>query len=134
MTLVMSIATMLRVSRNMPKKVIGAAIGTARSSSIGARSASTIHARQQSKISAEAVSAKRFADLEEKVIALLAKPAEMPADKEEMLKAATSRVSALEEELALTKKALQETLERQGEILAYIEKKKQKKSKRLFHW
>jgi hypothetical protein len=106
MTLVMSIATMLRVSRNMPKKVIGAAIGTARSSSIGARSASTIHARQQSKISAEAVSAKRFADLEEKVIALLAKPAEMPADKEEMLKAATSRVSALEEELALTKKVI----------------------------
>jgi hypothetical protein len=90
----------------MPKKVIGAAIGTARSSSIGARSASTIHARQQSKISAEAVSAKRFADLEEKVIALLAKPAEMPADKEEMLKAATSRVSALEEELALTKKVI----------------------------
>ncbi|KAK1605869.1 hypothetical protein QYE76_029542 [Lolium multiflorum] len=134
MTLVMSIATMLRVSRNMPRKVIGAAIGTARSSSIGARSTSKIYARQQSKISAEDVSAKRFADLEEKVLALLAKPSEMPADKEEMLKAATSRVSALEEELALTKKALQETLERQGEILAYIEKKKQKKSKRLFRW
>uniref|UniRef100_A0ACD5YZL0 Uncharacterized protein n=1 Tax=Avena sativa TaxID=4498 RepID=A0ACD5YZL0_AVESA len=131
MTLVMSIATMLRVSRNMPRKVIGAAIGTA---TTGAHSTTTIYARQRSKISAEAVAAKRFADLEEKVLALLAKPAEMPADKEEMLKAATSRVSALEEELALTKKALQETLERQREILAYIEKKKQKKCKRLFRW
>lgn len=135
MTLVMSIATMLRVSRNMPRKVIGAAIGTA---TIAAQSTPKTHARQQSKISAEAayaaVSAKRFADLEEKVLALLAKPAEMPEDKEEMLKAATSRVSALEEELALTKKALQETLERQGEILEYIEKKKKKKSKRLFRW
>ncbi|CAM0945862.1 unnamed protein product [Alopecurus aequalis] len=134
MALVMSIATMLRVSRNMPRKVIGAAIGTA---TVGAQSTLKTHARQQSKKLADAeyaVSAKRFADLEEKVIALLAKPVEMPADKEEMLKAATSRVSALEEELALTKKALQETLERQGEIFEYIEKKKKKKSKRLFHW
>jgi hypothetical protein len=90
----------------MPRKVIGAAIGTARSTSIGARSTSKIYAHQQSKISAEDVSAKRFADLEEKVLALLAKPSEMPADKEEMLKAATSRVSALEEELALTKKVI----------------------------
>lgn len=131
MTLVMSIATMLRVSRNMPRKVIGAAIGTA---TVGAQSTAKSYARQQSKISVDSVSAKRFADLEEKVLALLAKPAEMPADKEEMLKAATSRVSALEEELALTKKALQETLDRQGDILAYIEKKQKKKSKRLFHW
>ena len=102
----MSIATMLRVSRNMPRKVIGAAIGTA---TIGAQSTPKTQARQKSKISADAeydVSAKRFADLEEKVIALLAKPAEMRADQEEMLKAASSRVSALEEELALTKKVI----------------------------
>ncbi|PNT66407.1 hypothetical protein BRADI_3g11140v3 [Brachypodium distachyon] len=133
LALVMSIATMLRVSRNMPRKVLGAATGP--------QSTPKVHAQQQSKKAAEAmstaeytISAKRFADLEEKVIALLAKTAEMPADKEDMLKAATSRVSALEEELAITKKALQETLERQGEIIAYIEKKKKKKSKRLFHW
>ncbi|XP_037485979.1 phosphatidylinositol/phosphatidylcholine transfer protein SFH3-like isoform X1 [Triticum dicoccoides] len=129
MALVMSIATMLRLSRNMPRKVIGAAIG--------AQSTPKTQAQQQSKMSAEAeytVSAKRFADLEEKIIALLAKQAEMPADKEELLKAATSRVAALEEELARTNKALQETLERQQEIMEYIEKKKKKKAKRLFHW
>uniref|UniRef100_A0A0E0B7C3 CRAL-TRIO domain-containing protein n=1 Tax=Oryza glumipatula TaxID=40148 RepID=A0A0E0B7C3_9ORYZ len=128
MALVMSIATMLRVSRNMPKKVLGA--------TLGAQSTSKIQAQQLSKISMEAVSAaeyasstKRLYDIEEKVIAILTKPAEMPADKEEMLKTAVSRVSALEEELAATKKALQETLERQEEIMAYIEKKKKKKSK-----
>ncbi|VAH48758.1 unnamed protein product [Triticum turgidum subsp. durum] len=129
MALVMSIATMLRLSRNMPRKVIGAAIG--------AQSTPKTQAQQQSKMLAEAeytVSAKRFADLEEKIIALLAKQAEMPADKEELLKAATSRVAALEEELARTNKALQETLERQQEIMEYIEKKKKKKAKRLFHW
>ncbi|XP_052169099.1 phosphatidylinositol/phosphatidylcholine transfer protein SFH3-like isoform X1 [Oryza glaberrima] len=133
MALVMSIATMLRVSRNMPKKVLGA--------TLGAQSTSKIQAQQLSKISMEAVSAaeyasstKRLSDIEEKVIAILTKPAEMPADKEEMLKTAISRVSALEEELAATKKALKETLERQEEIMAYIEKKKKKKSKRLFRW
>merc|ERR1711879_89944 len=96
--------------------------------------------RQRSKISPEAVkmaedvvSAKRLVELEEKILALLTKPATMPADKEEMLQAAVSRVSALEEELAATKKALQETLERQGEIVAYREKKK-KNTKRLFRW
>uniref|UniRef100_A0A0D9YRQ6 CRAL-TRIO domain-containing protein n=1 Tax=Oryza glumipatula TaxID=40148 RepID=A0A0D9YRQ6_9ORYZ len=128
MALVMSIATMLRVSRNMPKKVLGA--------TLGAQSTSKIQAQQLSEISVEAVSVaeyvsstKRLSDIEEKVIAILTKPAEMPADKEEMLKTAVSRVSALEEELAATKKALQETLERQEEIMAYIEKKKKKKSK-----
>ncbi|KAK3157877.1 hypothetical protein QOZ80_2AG0129540 [Eleusine coracana subsp. coracana] len=140
MALVMSIATMLRVSRNMPSKVLGAAIGGSRPATL-AKSKSKIQVRQRSKLSPEAVkaaeqavSAKRLADLEEKVIALLTQPAAMPADKEEMLQAAVSRVSALEEELAATKKALQETLERQGEIIAYIEKKKKKKSKRLFRW
>ncbi|OEL27235.1 Phosphatidylinositol/phosphatidylcholine transfer protein SFH3 [Dichanthelium oligosanthes] len=134
-TLVMSIATMLRVTRNMPGKVLDAAIGGTKPATL-TKSKSKIQARQRSKVSPEAVkavedvvSAKRFADLEEKIVALLTKPATMPADKEEMLNAAVSRVSALEEELAATKKALQEALERQGEIVAYIDKKKKKKSK-----
>uniref|UniRef100_A0A804PIA7 CRAL-TRIO domain-containing protein n=1 Tax=Zea mays TaxID=4577 RepID=A0A804PIA7_MAIZE len=134
--LVMSIATMVRLTRSMmPGKVLGAAIGGATLS----EGKSKVQERQRSKLSEEAVeeaedavSAKRLSELEEKVIALLTKPASMPADKEEVLQAAVSRVSALEEELAATKKTLQETLERQLEIVAYIEKKK--KSKRFFRW
>ncbi|WVZ74817.1 hypothetical protein U9M48_022947 [Paspalum notatum var. saurae] len=136
--LVMSIATMLRVTRNMPGKVLGAAIGVGAKPATLTKSKSKTQARQRSKLSPEAVkaaedaiSAKRLAELEEKVIALLTKPMAMPADKEEMLQAAVSRVSALEEELAATKKALQETLERQGEIVAYIEKKKKKSKEGL---
>ncbi|KAG8070526.1 hypothetical protein GUJ93_ZPchr0006g45013 [Zizania palustris] len=123
MALVMSIATLLRVSRNTPNKL------------------SKSKAQQRSKMPVEAVSetecavsAKRLAEIEKMVGAILARPAEMPADQEEMLETAVRRVTALEEELAATKKALQETLERQREIMSYIEKKKKKKSKRLFHW
>ncbi|CAL4958279.1 unnamed protein product [Urochloa decumbens] len=138
--LVMSIATMLRLTRNMPAKVLGAAIDGAKPATI-MKSKSKIQARQRSKPSLEAVKAaedaismKRLAELEEKIIALLTKPAAMPTDKEEMLQVAVSRISALEEELAATKKALQKTLEYQGEVIAYIEKKKKKKSKRIFRW
>uniref|UniRef100_A0A0D9VEQ2 CRAL-TRIO domain-containing protein n=1 Tax=Leersia perrieri TaxID=77586 RepID=A0A0D9VEQ2_9ORYZ len=105
MALVMSIATMLRVSRNMPTKVLGATVGGSRPTNLG------VH--QRSKISMEALSAveyhstaKRLSDIEEKVITILTKPAEMPVDKDEMLKSAVGRVSALEEELAATKKML----------------------------
>ncbi|CAO2174648.1 unnamed protein product [Urochloa humidicola] len=136
--LVMSIAAMLRVTRNMPGKAVGSTIGGAKLSTL-TKGKSKV--RQRSKISPEAikaakdvVSTKRLADLEEKIIALLTKPATMPADKEEMLQAAVRRISALEEELAATKKDLQKTLECQGEIIAYIEKKKKKKNKRLFRW
>jgi hypothetical protein len=112
MALVMSIAAMLRVSRSMPGKVLGSAIGGSRPAATIAKSKSKMQTRQRSsKISPEAVkaaeqaiSAKRLAYLEEKVTALLAQPAAMPADKEDMLQAAVSRVSALEEELAATKK------------------------------
>lgn len=101
---------MLRLTRTMPAKVLGAATGDAKPTT-PRKSKSKIQARQRSKLSAEAVKAaeeavstKRLAELEEKIIALLAKPAAMPADKEEMLQAAVSRISALEEELADTKK------------------------------
>jgi hypothetical protein len=106
----MSIAAMVRVTRNMPGKVLGAAIGGAKPATLS-KSKSKIQQRQRSKLSKEAVkeaedavSAKRLAELEEKVIALLTKPASMPVDKEEILQAAVIRVSALEEELAATKK------------------------------
>jgi len=49
---------------------------------------------------------KRLGELEGTVIALSAKPATMPPEKEEMLNAALSRVDALEQELASTKKVL----------------------------
>ncbi|KAJ3683120.1 hypothetical protein LUZ60_013347 [Juncus effusus] len=75
---------------------------------------------------------RRLADMEEKVVVMSNKPAEMPAEKEEILKAAVSRAEALEAELAATKKVLEDSMAQQKEILAYIEKKKNKKKMFFF--
>ncbi|KAK4741462.1 hypothetical protein SAY87_025050 [Trapa incisa] len=74
---------------------------------------------------------KHMAKLEDKVNMLSSKQEAMSADKEEKLNAALSRVSALEEELATTKKSLEDALVHQGDLQAYIEKKKKKT---LFPW
>ncbi|KAL6221684.1 hypothetical protein ACLB2K_005080 [Fragaria x ananassa] len=74
----------------------------------------------------------RIADLEERAIVLSTKPVTMPPEKEDLLSAALSRVDALERELMATTKALQESMCRQDELLAYIEKKKRKRKRRFF--
>ncbi|CAB4320473.1 unnamed protein product [Prunus armeniaca] len=73
---------------------------------------------------------KRMAELEEKVNALSSKPAVMPPEKEDLLNVALNRVNALEQELSATKKALEDTLVRQDELIALLEKKNKKKKKR----
>ncbi|KAL0799170.1 hypothetical protein Bca101_054345 [Brassica carinata] len=70
---------------------------------------------------------KRMAELEDKCMFLDLKPANVDSEKEEKLQAALNRVQVLEQELTETKKALEEALVSQKEILAYIEKKKKKK-------
>ncbi|KAL8166082.1 hypothetical protein V2J09_007581 [Rumex salicifolius] len=67
---------------------------------------------------------RRIGDLEEKVGVLYTKPIQMPVDKEELLHVAVSRVDALESELVSMKKALHESLMKQGELLAYIDAQK----------
>ncbi|VAH78569.1 unnamed protein product [Triticum turgidum subsp. durum] len=73
---------------------------------------------------------RRLRELEEKVVVLEAKPSQMPVEKEEVLNTAVCRVDALEAEPISTKKVLYETLIRQDELLAYIEK--QDKNKFIF--
>ncbi|BBH09376.1 SEC14-like 3, partial [Prunus dulcis] len=73
---------------------------------------------------------KRMAELEEKVNAVSSKPAVMPPEKEDLLNVALNRVNALEQELSATKKALEDTLVRQDELIALLEKKNKKKKKR----
>ncbi|XP_078149255.1 phosphatidylinositol/phosphatidylcholine transfer protein SFH3-like isoform X2 [Carex rostrata] len=138
MALVMGVMTMLRVSRDMPKKSgVTASIYSAGTTAMKGLAKHTGSANGPVVSAAEYAGAmKRIAELEEKVLALGAKPAEFPSEKEELLKAAMNRVNALEEELSSTKKALDDTLVRQMEILAYIEKKQKKKRTKLnpFKW
>ncbi|XP_019414081.1 PREDICTED: phosphatidylinositol/phosphatidylcholine transfer protein SFH3-like [Lupinus angustifolius] len=68
---------------------------------------------------------RRMAELEEKVNVLNMRPV-MPPEKEELLNNALSRVTTLEQELASSKKALDDALAKQVEFQAYIDKKKKK--------
>ncbi|KAL9414840.1 hypothetical protein AB3S75_043156 [Citrus x aurantiifolia] len=130
---VMGIVTMVRMTTNMPRRITEAAL-------YGSQVYYTDSMMKgHHKLTAPSISgadymamAKRMAELEDKVKMLTVKPSTMPPEKEEMLNAAVNRVSTLEQELSATKKALENSLARQEELVAYIEKKKKKK--KLFSW
>ncbi|CAM8929503.1 unnamed protein product [Rhodiola kirilowii] len=131
MTVVMGIVTMIRLTRNMPKKTTDTTVFSSPVYCIDTMYKGPIEPFQ---LPAPEVPSddhvnllKRLAELEEKVNDLLAKPAAMPADKEEVLDAAISRIETLELELSAAKKALEESASKQDELLAYIERKKKKK-------
>ncbi|KAH7852542.1 hypothetical protein Vadar_026131 [Vaccinium darrowii] len=132
MTLAMGFVTMVRLARNMPRKLTNATLYS--SSILGDVDLMMKPQAHPYQLPAPTISTaeyfsmvKRMAELEEKVIVLSNKPAVMPPEKEEMLNAALSRVDALEQQLSATKKVLEDALVQQGELLAYIEKKKKKK-------
>ena len=100
----MGIVTMIRLTRNMPKRLTDATLYSKPTYCEDA-------VKQQKKTitvpEAEYLKMmQRMAELECQVIALSAKPATMPPEKEEMLNSALSRVNGLEQELASTKKVL----------------------------
>ncbi|KAF4349361.1 hypothetical protein G4B88_007851 [Cannabis sativa] len=141
LAMVMGIVTMIRLTRNMPKKIIEMAVY---GSPIYYNEMTMIkHHKLDAPAAVEAISnteymamMKRMAELEEKVSVLNMKPVSMPPEKEEMLAAAVKRVNDLEQELSLAHKALEDALARQDELVSRIEKKNKKKKKKfnLFHW
>ncbi|GAB2279517.1 Phosphatidylinositol/phosphatidylcholine transfer protein sfh12 [Dionaea muscipula] len=135
MTFVMGIVTMVRLTRNMPRKLTDATLYSTPMYCLDpvVKGRDPSHQLTQPAITtADYVTViKRMAALEERVTAMSMKPDPL-AEKEEMLKSASSRVDTLEQELAATKKALEDALSRQEELVAYIDKKKKKK--KLFNW
>ncbi|GAB2218988.1 hypothetical protein Drorol1_Dr00006613 [Drosera rotundifolia] len=139
MTLVMGVVTMIRLTRNIPRKITDA---TLYSTSVLCddgmlKNNVTTHRVASHSISEAEFFAimKRMGELEGKVIALSAKPAEMPPEKEEMLNLALGKVDALELELSATKKALDESLQKHSELMAYVEKKKRRRRlSAIFYW
>ncbi|KAJ6739104.1 PHOSPHATIDYLINOSITOL/PHOSPHATIDYLCHOLINE TRANSFER PROTEIN SFH10-RELATED [Salix koriyanagi] len=124
----MGIVTMVRISRNMPRKLAEvAAYGSqvyyademAKSHVLAAPSISTSEYKNMML---------RMAEMEEKLNVLSSKPQAMPAEKEGLLSAAIKRADSLELELSMVKKALEDTVAKQQELLAYIEKKRKKKN------
>ncbi|KAG4973797.1 hypothetical protein JHK87_030618 [Glycine soja] len=121
-TILMGVITMLRMTRNMPRKVTEAT----------ALYANPLYC-DGNMMKAPAISMndqmalmKRMAELEEKVNVLSMKPT-MPPEMEELLNNALNRVNTLEQELDSTKKSLDDALARQVELQAHLDKKKKKK-------
>ncbi|KAL6502557.1 hypothetical protein OROHE_024562 [Orobanche hederae] len=134
MTLVMGVVTMVRMTRNMPKRLTDAALSSSMYSVDALfRGQTSAYSLPPTTITTEDyfIVMKRMNELEEKVRVLVKKPASMPPEKEEMLNNALNRVDRLEQELLATKKSLDDALVRQEEQGAYIEKKKKRK-KRFF--
>lgn len=104
MAIIMGIIAVIRLTKVVPKKLTEAALHSNQSAAY--YNASTlVKAGHHRKLAAPVVSSnehivlmKRMAELEEKVNAISTKPP-MPPEKEQMLNAALTRVSALEHEL-----------------------------------
>jgi len=105
MTFIMGIVTMIRLTRNMPKKLTDATLYSTPVYCID-----SMGKGQGNEMTAPGISnaefmtvMKRMAAMEEKLMAMAVKPDAL-SEKEEILQAATSRVDSLEHELAATKK------------------------------
>ncbi|PQP95278.1 phosphatidylinositol/phosphatidylcholine transfer protein SFH3 [Prunus yedoensis var. nudiflora] len=127
MAFVLGIFTMVRLARNMPKKLAEVA-------HYGSPVYSTGMVNKGHQLPAPAISSneyvtimKRLSELEEKVNVLSTKPALMPPEKEEMLNTTLNRINVLEQDLSATKKALEDALVRQEELVAYLDKNKKKR-------
>ncbi|KAJ9189703.1 hypothetical protein P3X46_000961 [Hevea brasiliensis] len=124
---VMGIVTMVRMTRNMPRKLTEAAIygyddSMMKSHALPAPSISTTEYKNMMM---------SMAEMEKKLNVLASRADTMPPEKEEMLNATLRRVDFLEQELLATKKALEDATTKQQELLEYIEKKKKKKKKKV---
>ncbi|WRX10819.1 CRAL-TRIO lipid binding domain - like 4 [Theobroma cacao] len=136
MTFVMGIATMIRVTRNMPRKLTDANIY---SSPVYCDDTDVKSQEPSDNLTPAAISTaelmsvmKRMAELEERVSVMNMKTTTMPPEKEEMLNSALNRADALEQELMATKKALEDSFAQQQELVAYLDKKKKRKKRTLF--
>ncbi|XP_021714569.1 phosphatidylinositol/phosphatidylcholine transfer protein SFH12-like isoform X2 [Chenopodium quinoa] len=133
MAFIMGIVTMVRLSRSMPKKMTDANLYAAPMYCFDSMAKAQGHELAAPGISnAEFMTVmKRMAAMEEKLMAMAVKP-DAITEKEEMLQVASNRVDALEQELSATKKALEDALSKQEELLAFMDKKKKKK--KIFTW
>lgn len=123
MAFVTGVVTLLRLTRNMPKKDGDLDY---LESMVKSQADQQLHFPVIPTTDYSSVM-NTLAQMEAKVTALTLKPAAMPSEKEELLNATMKRVEALENDLQSAKKALEDSLARQEELLAYIDKKKKKK-------
>ncbi|KAK7341459.1 hypothetical protein VNO80_24389 [Phaseolus coccineus] len=121
MSIIMGLIAMIRMAKNMPRKITGTELfgNTAYCSSNEMKTPDISMDDQMPMM-------KRIAELEEKVNELSKKPV-IPPEMEELLNKTLNRVSTLEQELAITKKSLDDAFTRQVELQTQIDKRKKKK-------
>ncbi|GMI74504.1 SEC14-LIKE 3, SEC14-like 3 [Hibiscus trionum] len=136
MAFVTGILTMIRLSRNMPKKLMEANVYGSQVYYADPKTAGHAPPLPLSITSADYLSMmERMANLEDKVRVLMGKPATMPPEKEELLNAAFSRVCTIEEETSAAKKALEKAIGKQQELQTYMDRKAKRRHKfNPFRW
>ncbi|KAE8721608.1 Phosphatidylinositol/phosphatidylcholine transfer protein SFH2 [Hibiscus syriacus] len=128
MAFVMGVATMVKVTRNIPIKTSNAKPPLLVPNTGVKIEEIPVQAPQPSITPNELEAVmKRMAELEARLVAINMQSITMPPEKEEMLNSALSRADALEQELMATKKALEDSFAQQQELADYIEKRKKKK-------
>ncbi|XP_065867345.1 phosphatidylinositol/phosphatidylcholine transfer protein SFH3-like [Euphorbia lathyris] len=127
MAIVMGIVAMLRMTRNMPSKLTEAAIYGSQGYYDDAMMKGNASPVPMISTSDYKMMVNRMAQMEEKLNIVASRTQVMPPEKEEMLNAALSRAEVLDKELTETKKALENAVAKQQELLDYIEKKKKKR-------
>ncbi|BAT90954.1 hypothetical protein VIGAN_06225300 [Vigna angularis var. angularis] len=122
MSVLMAVITVIRLAKKVPRKITGTDLfsNTAHSNGNKMKAPAICMDDQMSMM-------KRMVELEEKVNILSKKP-DIPAEMEELLNKALSRISTLEQDLAITKKSLDDALIRQVELQGQIDKKKKKRT------
>ncbi|KAG7618961.1 Phosphatidylinositol/phosphatidylcholine transfer protein SFH2 [Arabidopsis thaliana] len=124
MALLMGIVGVMRLTKNMPRRLTEANVYSREGSAVY-QDGVTVMSKQE-----YIAMVKKITDLEEKCKSMEAQAA-FYMEREKTLDAALRRIDQLELQLSETNKALDETMTRQHEIMAFIEKKKKKKRKFL---
>ncbi|XP_057788265.1 phosphatidylinositol/phosphatidylcholine transfer protein SFH12-like [Salvia miltiorrhiza] len=131
LTFVMGVVTMVRMTRNMPRRLTDATLYSSSMRSVDdmMKTRPPVYESPEAAVSRAdyLIMMKRMNELEEKMSIVCQKPPTMAPEKEEMLNNALTRIDALEQDLQEAKKSLEQSLSQQEELLAYIEKKKKKK-------
>lgn len=106
----MGVVTMVRMTRNMPKKLTDATLYSSSMHGVDEMIKSRPHVYESPEAAISRadylIMMKRMNELEEKMSIIYQKPPTMAPEKEEMLNNALSRVDALEQELSEAKKVL----------------------------
>ncbi|XP_010446447.1 PREDICTED: phosphatidylinositol/phosphatidylcholine transfer protein SFH2-like isoform X1 [Camelina sativa] len=123
MALLMGIVGVMRLTKNMPRRLTEANVYSREGGSVYQDDGVTVMSRQE-----YMAMLKKMTELEEKCKSLEAQAA-FSLERDRVLDASLRRVDQFELHLSETKKALDETMTRLHEMTAYIEKKKKKKRK-----